>query len=433
MSGKPRNLLRLDRLRLDRRGGIAAMTAMLIPLLIGAAGLASDTMQWTLVRRSLQRQADSAALSGAYALTQNRDVTSTVTADLAKNSNFPLASAPVIENAPTAGPFAGDPSAVRVRIVADARLPFTGAFLGRATAISVEATAGLQQDGEYCILALDESNSLGITNSGNTTVDASCGMHSNSSGEPAINGQGSADIIASPVSAVGNVDNRSNAFRAGTVFQPYSVSQRDPFADLPDPNINNSANNGDVRPNQVRNLTPGTYRGMDIKGTANLAPGVYYINGAGNGNGNGNGNKSGGLSISSQAVVNGTGVTIILTSSNPGNSSTIAGMHINGGATINLTAPTSGTYAGVLIYQDRRAAVMGDRVHLNGNSSSRLQGAVYVPRNEILMNGTTNMNTNCLQLIGYRLTFTGNSRINNVCPAMSNAGAFRGNIVRLLN
>ncbi|WP_439545475.1 pilus assembly protein TadG-related protein [Sandarakinorhabdus sp.] len=430
MSGKPRRLLRLDRLRLDRRGSIAAMTAMLIPLLIGAAGLASDTMQWTLVRRSLQRQADSAALSGAYALTQNRDVTSTVTADLAKNSNFPLASAPVIENAPTAGPFAGDPGAVRVRIVADARLPFTGAFLGRATAISVEATAGLQQDGEYCILALDESNSLGITNSGNTTVDAACGMHSNSSGEPAINGQGSADIIASPVSAVGNVDNQSGAFRAGTVFQPYSVSQRDPFADLPDLSINGSPNNGDVRSNQTRTLTPGNYRGMNIQGNAVLQPGIYYIDGARNGGGNPN---NGGLSIGSQATVTGSGVTIILTSSNPAVGGTFAGLRINGGATINLTAPTSGTYRGVLIYQDRRAPAMGDTLQINGNSASTLQGAIYAPRNEILMNGTTGMNTNCLQLIGYRLTFTGNSRITNVCPAMSNAGAFRGNIVRLLN
>lgn len=410
----------------DRRGSLASMTALLMPVLIGAAGLASDTMQWTLVRRTLQRQADSAALAGAYALTQNRDVTSTVTADLDKNSNFTLAAAPVIENGPASGPFAGDGNVVRVAIEADARLPFTGLFLGRATTISVEATAGLQQDGEFCILALDETSSLAITNSGNTTVDAACGMHANSSGEPAITGQGSADIIASPVSAVGNVDNQSGAFRAGTAFQPYSVAQRDPFADLPIPAISSAPNNGDVRPNQVRNLTPGRYRGMDIKGTATLAPGIYYVDG------NGNGNQTAGVQISSSAVVNGTGVTIVLTSSTPGDPSSIAGLKINGGATIKLTAPTTGDYKGVLIYQDRRATLLGDTVHLNGNSASKLQGAVYVPRNAILMNGTTNMDTNCLQMIGYRLTFSGNSKITNVCPAGSSSGAFKGNIVRLM-
>jgi len=122
----------------------------------------------------------------------------------------------------------------------------------------------------------------------------------------------------------------------------------------------------------------------------------------------------------------------VLTSSNPGNGDTVAGLRINGGATINLTAPISGTYKGILIFQDRRATTMGDTLQLNGNSSSTLRGAVYAPRNEILMNGTTDMNTNCLQMVGYRLKFTGNSRITNVCPLLSGSGAFKGNIVRLV-
>lgn len=414
----------------DRRGSLASMTALLMPVLIGAAGLASDTVQWTLVRRALQRQVDSAALAGAYALTQNRDVASTVTADLAKNSNFALTGTPVIENGPSSGPFAGSADVVRVAITADARLPFTGLFLGRATTISVEATAGLQEDGEYCLLALDDSNSLAITNSGNTTVDASCGMHSNSAGEPAVAGQGSADIIASPVSAVGNIDNSNGSFRADTVFQPYTVSQRDPFASLPDPLISGSPNNGDVRSNQTRILSPGNYRGMNIQGNAVLLPGTYFIDGASNGNGN---SGPGGLTIGSQATVTGVGVTFILTSSTPANGGSIAGLKINGGATINLTAPSIGTYKGVLIYQDRRATTMGDSLQVNGNSLSTLQGAIYAPRNEVVMNGTTGMNTNCLQIVGYRLTFSGNSRITNVCPIGSSSGAFKGNIVRLMN
>jgi Flp pilus assembly protein TadG len=418
----------------DRRGSLATMTALLMPVMIGAAGLASDTVQWTLVRRSLQRQVDSAALAGAYALTQNRDVSSTVTADLSKNSNFTLAGPAVIENGPAGGPFAGDANAVRVAIEADARLPFTGLFLGRATTISVEATAGLQEDGEYCILALDDSNSLAITNSGNTTVTAACGMHANSAGDPAINGQGSATIVATPVSAVGNVDNRSNNFTAGTVFQPYMVAQRDPFANLPVPSINSAPNNGDVRNKQTRNLTPGVYRGMDIQGTANLAPGTYFIDGRANGN---NLNKNLGFNVGAQGVVNGTGVTIILTMTNPpasGTSNLVAGVNINGGATLNLTAPTGSTdpYKGVLIYQDRRASPLGEVVQLNGNSSSKLQGAIYIPQNQITFNGTTGMNVNCLQLVGRRLVFSGNSTITNVCPVGSSSGAFKGNIVRLL-
>ena len=422
----------LSRFAKDRSANMAALTALMLPVLIGAAGVTSDTIQWALVRRALQRQADSAALAGAYALTQNQDVASTVTADLAKNANFPLTGSPTIENGPAAGPFAGDTSVVRVRITSRMRLPFTGAFMQAGMLISAEATAGLRQDGDFCILALDNTNSLAITNSGNTTVTANCGMHANSAGEPAINGQGSAVITASPVSAVGNVDNRSNVFTQDTVFQPYSVSQRDPFASLPTPNIAQSPNNGDVRSNQTRNMTPGTYRGMDIQGTANLAPGTYFIDGRSQGN---NQNKNLGFNVGSQGRVTGTGVTIVLTMSNPpasGTSNLIAGMNINAGARIDLTAPTSGDYKGVLFYQDRRATTLGEQAVVNGNALSRLQGAIYIPRNELRFNGTSGMNIACLQMIGYRMIFTGNSSITNVCPANSGASAFKGNTVRLL-
>lgn len=416
----------------DRAGSLAAMTALLMPVLIGAAGLASDTVQWTLVRRSLQRQADSAALAGGYALSQNRAVVGTVTADLAKNSNFRLSVAPIIENAPTVGPFAGNTNAVRVRLTSAARLPFTGLFMGSGVNISVEAVAGLATDGSFCILALDTTNSLGITNSGNTTIDARCGMHSNSSGDPAINGQGSAVITASPVSAVGNVDNRSNVFTAPTVFQPYMVSQRDPYAGLPTPNITGTSNNGDVRSNQTRSMTPGTYRGMDVQGVANLAPGVYYIDGRAPGNNN---NKNLGFNVGAQGRVTGTGVTIVLTMSTPpasGTSHLVASMKVNAGAIINLTAPATGTFKGVLIYQDRRATTMGEEININGNSTSRLQGAIYTPRNQMRFNGTTGMNINCLQMAAYRFVFTGNSSITNVCPANSGSGAFVGTLVKLM-
>jgi len=422
----------LNRFAKDRRANMAALTALMLPVLIGAAGLTSDTIQWALVRRALQRQADSAALAGAYAMTQNRDVTTTVTADLQKNNNFGMNTTPVIEVGPTSGPFAGDSSVVRVRITSRTRLPFTGAFMGQGMVISAEATAGLRQDGDYCMLALDNTNSLAITNSGSTIVDARCGMHSNSSGEPAINGSGNATITASPVSAVGNVDNRSNQFTQDTVFQPYSVAQRDPFASLPLPAISNSPNNGDVRSNQNRTLNPGTYRGMDIQGTATLNPGVYFIDGRSNGN---NQNKNLGFNLGAGARVTGTGVTIVLTMSNPpasGTSNLVAGMTMHGNAVINLTAPSSGTYKGVLFYQDPRATTLGEDVVINGNTGSRLLGAVYIPRNTIRFNGNTNINMRCLQLVSYRLIFTGNSTIVNDCPANTGSAAFRGNTVRLL-
>ena len=49
----------------DRRGAIAAMTAVLATTLVGFGGLAAETAFWYAQKRALQTQADAAALSGA--------------------------------------------------------------------------------------------------------------------------------------------------------------------------------------------------------------------------------------------------------------------------------------------------------------------------------------------------------------------------------
>src|SRR3954449_9976830 len=50
----------------DRRGNVLAIACACMTLVIGAAGLATDTIEWTLWKRQLQRAADSAAFAGAY-------------------------------------------------------------------------------------------------------------------------------------------------------------------------------------------------------------------------------------------------------------------------------------------------------------------------------------------------------------------------------
>ena len=42
------------------------IAAACLPLIVGAAGLATDTIQWTMWKRQLQRAADSAAIAGVF-------------------------------------------------------------------------------------------------------------------------------------------------------------------------------------------------------------------------------------------------------------------------------------------------------------------------------------------------------------------------------
>ncbi|WP_243450748.1 pilus assembly protein TadG-related protein [Sandarakinorhabdus glacialis] len=400
------------------------ITAISMPVIIGGAGLAADTIQWSYTKRAMQRQADSGALAGAFALSQSQQntVAATVTADLSRNNNVAMTIAPVIQTPPTAGAFSGDTRAVRVALATDLRLPFVAFLMQRAIRIPAEATAKVVSQGEYCVLSLENTNVTGINMGGNTNVDLGCGMMSNSPSAVSVTAGGSSRINATPVAAVGGVPAAPSNYAAGTQLIPYSVPQFDPLANLPSPNLAGVANRngGNVGPNQHSILDPGVYRGgMDLKGQVELRPGIYYIDG-------------GSFSAGSQATVSGTGVVIILThhsaESSPG---LIAHVSINGGATINLTAPTSGTYAGVVFYQDRRALDQGDN-KINGNSASRYQGTFYFPGQHVEFTGTSGQDVRCVQIVTRRVTFIGNSHITNVCPPGSGAGSFSGTRVKLV-
>src|SRR3954465_3143007 len=67
----------------NKRGNTLAIAAACFPLFIGAAGLASDTIQWTLWKRQLQRAADSAAIAGVYDRYHNNGGTTTTAAAVA--------------------------------------------------------------------------------------------------------------------------------------------------------------------------------------------------------------------------------------------------------------------------------------------------------------------------------------------------------------
>ena len=396
-----------------------AIAAVCLPLLVGAAGLAVDTTQWTYWRRQLQREADSAALAGAFAKAQSKDPVVAANSDLSRTNTILLSGPADIHSAPTAGAFIGNSQAVRVSLTTSQRLPFSGSFMLATPAISASATAAVVSNGDYCALALSPTTaSAGIKMQGSASLNFGCGLATNSQAANAVTAGGSSSITATPVSAVGGLTASSN-YVGGTQLLPYSLPQPDPFANLPTPSPSGCQSQVTVGPNTTQTLSPGCYSGMNLKGTVTLNPGTYYIDG-------------GSFSVGSQAIVAGDGVTIILTSSSAAsNPSLIATLNVNGGATLQLTAPTSGTYKGILFYQDRRALDSGADT-LNGNASSKLQGALYFPSQGLEFSGTSGMTTDCLQLVAYRLTFIGNTSVSNQCPAASGAASFKGVQVRLV-
>lgn len=393
--------------------------------MVGGAGLATDTIQWTLWKRQLQRMADSAALAGALANANGASATTNAQAEINRYNLLTLYGSPVIETPPTVGPYSGNGKAVRVSLATSNALPFSSMFMAQTPIIGAQATAAAVSFGTFCVLSLETTTATGITFQGSATTNLGCGIATNSQGTYAVSAGGSSTITASPVAAVGGIP-ASNNYAAGTVFNSYSIAQPDPYSALPAASTlaNSCSGQLSVGPNNTRRINNNSgitcYRGMDLKGNVTFDSGVYVIDGS----------TGGTLNIGSQAVINGSGVTFILTTSD-GNASNIATVNMNGTATLNITAPDSGTYEGMLIYQDRNA-ILGPNNYITGNSSSLLRGAIYMPGQDVQFTGNSGMDTNCLQIVARRVTFTGNSTITNVCPSGGSHG-ITGIQIRLVN
>jgi hypothetical protein len=125
-------------------------------------------------------------------------------------------------------------------------------------------------------------------------------------------------------------------------------------------------------------ISPGTYSSITIKGVASdqvvFSPGVYIIDGSSAGC------SSACLNIQGNDTINGTGVTFYFT-----NTSTI---NVAGTPTVNLTAPdSSGTYPGILMYQDPNDTNKTGP-SLGGNNGSNYNGALYFPEDQLTFVGT---------------------------------------------
>ena len=402
----------LKRLCRDRRGNALVIAAGALPLIIGSAGLASDTIQWTLWKRQLQRAADSAAIAGVYAKIAGQDVSTQVNNDVTKNNQtgLTLLSGPTI-GYPANG--ADYTNAVSVEMKIQKTLSFSSVFLSTAPVITVNSTAAGVASCKYCVVSLENTNTTGITAGGNVNVDLGCGMITNSTSMDAAVAFGSSLVKASPVAAVGGLDKTDN-WATGTTLLPFTIPEPDPFASVNPTTVPNPCNTQfSDNPHDDSAPAAGCYKNMTMKGNVTL-DGVYTI--------------TGDLDIQSQAVVTCNSCTIVLTNSNPSSTGTVT---INGGAQLNLKAPTTGTYAGILFYQDRGAS-NGPINKINGNASSTFQGAMYFPNQEVEFTGTAGLTYDCLKLVSRKVTFLGNAKILNNCPANSGVQDIVGRHVRLV-
>jgi hypothetical protein len=150
-------------------------------------------------------------------------------------------------------------------------------------------------------------------------------------------------------------------------------------------------------------MTPGAYcNGVSIGNgsTVTMNAGVYFID-------RGNFNIGGG------STVNGTNVTIVLTSSTGSGYATAT---IGNGANVTLTAPTAGATAGIVFFGDRRAPITNSN-DLEGGVAINVTGALYFPTQALIFQNGSSNTSSCTQVVAGTIQLTGGSKFQNDCPA----------------
>jgi Flp pilus assembly protein TadG len=403
-------LRRIRRLFKDESGNALIIGAATLPLILGASAFAVDTIQIALMKRQLQRAADSAAMAGAYGLAQSVDPVEAVHDDLDENY-FPVLTQP---ETVTVAPVGTYQQAVRVQLTSRKSLVFMSLFTHTPTTVTGDATAAVVQSGNFCMLSLYDGTDAGIDVGGTADVTLGCGMAANSRGVQAVTAGGSSTITASPIMAVGGLDGTSNNFVAPTKLQPHSSAQKDPFASVPNPAPISACTPGGT-------LSSGTYpSGNYCFDSVAIKPSdsVTFGDGSTITVNNGSVDIKGDLTAYKSTLVQ------------TGTNGQAGDFGSNSQANIKMTPPTTGPYAGIIIFRDRRAANI--QVKINGGSSSQVSGAIYMPSTDMEFTGNSGMNVKCLQMVGRKLTFRGTAQLNNSCDIPGLTSGFTLTFVKLI-
>jgi hypothetical protein len=260
---------------------------------------------------------------------------------------------------------------------------------------SARATAALVQNSlTGCIYALDAASGVtDVTINGVTFKEASCTIYSNSN--LLINGS---TVTVNSINVAGTYTSNGSTVNA-TVNDPVPTAA-DPLASLPAPTDPNGTNcvagtgssqittTSMVTINGTSGVTlyPGNYcGGINVNGSSNIvfSPGIYFI--------------AGGLTVNGSNNVTGSGVMFYIT---PIGSHAAGAVDINGSSGDELTAPTSGTYQGVLFFENRSSSVA---VTING-SNTAMDGDLYFYGSNVTYNGS---NDSDVAIISQTVTVNG--------------------------
>jgi Flp pilus assembly protein TadG len=443
-------------------GNVLVLTALSFMVLIGFISVAVDVGMLYRAKRNMQKVADAAALSAAAQI--GSDSTGQGPANTAATQNgFTLGTtAGTVTMTPqilTSSSSLGYIQVTATEHTSNLFIPVLNSKLGLT---DVSATGGASYalgTSSECMLALSPTgtavqNYSGVETDGSTnmiwgtTIMAdvavtgsakinaahcgvqACGPASEVSGSgktaAALYAAGGGNIAATQTSAPSyGTDNSGSSITAKPTIQSCSgnpMASSMPASPTPgacqDPAWMKNGTAGGA----AETISPGTYCNFNTANVSTLTmqPGLYIVTTT--------------FSTNSGTTINGSGVTIYLANGAIANSSNytyVAGgatpYGVGNGTTMNISAPTSGTYSGIAIWDGNASASTPDTFTFGGGASSTFNGAIYAPNTNLVVGNNSGNTTLSSNILANTITAVGSGTITNnyTPPSSSNSSGIR--------
>jgi hypothetical protein len=386
------------------------LAAVMMVILFAFMGLALDASYMYFHKRAMRTAADAGAYAGALEkLRGTTDVTSASKKDTALNG-FADGSDNVtvdVNSPPLSGSKTGDTNFVEVVITHPQPTWFMRMLDYNSITVKARAVAGVGATSNACVFALNRDTSNvdnGFFANGTTNSTFACAVYSNAN----FRATGGACIVAPSVNYTGEYTNQNG----GTDCGPGGIEQGVPIVD---PLLNKfaipaysscTANNFNVTGGTTVTISPGTYcGGIAISGSVQnvvFSSGQYILVG-------------GGLSVNGAVNISGSDVTFFDTY--PGTQTNkYSGIGINGSGTVTLSAPTTGIYKGLLMYQDPSVPWSASNGSVIAGANPVYDGILYFPTTDLQYSGSSSSNVTGTDgytvLIGYDIKVNGSAKIN---------------------
>ena len=371
-----------SRRRRGMKGQILVMSAIMMVALFGFLALSTDLGFLYFRKRQMQTAADAGALYAVQEIRRgnaNSRIISQGKRGSSENGFTDAADGTVVtvNSPPLSGTFSGGVEAVEVIVCQDQRTFFMAIMNKFSAGLCARGVAAMSKS-PACIYALNptEEKSLYVTST-KATLDAPCGAIVNSDDPQALYVDSGACMRANSIGVAGtgwtddvclNTDYSSESILAEPVKLTPPVV--DPLLHLPPPPEAPCPPGLEYRYLQIstdRSINPGNYcGGIQVQNGAQvtLNPGIYVMRGEL-------------FDISgANTKVTGNGVMLYFTDweEEPKESK---GLKVGSGATIDLTAPITGTYSGVALFVDRTEPYHTVDLSIESGSSAIIDGAIY--------------------------------------------------------